>query len=107
MSDAFQRLYNATPFDPNDRIDQLGEIGRQVVIKAALGASRNIGELADAQDVMGVVAGMLVGLVQFAQSSLERGDPADRAIREMLVMNAAWAVDLARSSEGLDPLPTA
>lgn len=107
MSDAFQRLYNATPFDPNDRTDQLGEFGRQMVLKAALGASRNIGDFANALEVMDVVGGMLVGLVQFAQSSLERGDPADRAIREMLVMNAAWAVDLARSCEGLDPLPTA
>lgn len=107
MSDAFQRLYNATPFYPNDRTDQLGEFGRQMVLKAALGASRNIGELANAQEVMDVVGGMMVGLVQFAQSSLERGDPADRAIREMLVMNAAWAVDLVRSSEGLDSLPTA
>lgn len=107
MSDAFQRLYNATPFDPNDRTDQLGEFGRQMVLKAALGVNRNMGDFASAQEVMDTVGGMMVGLVQFAQCSLERGDKADQAIREMLVMNAGWAVDMARSCEGKDPLPTA
>lgn len=32
---------------------------------------------------------------------------SDRAIREMIIMNAAWAVDMARACEGKDPLPSA
>ena len=107
MSKTFDDIYNATPFYPTDRTDQLGEIGRQMVLKAALGYSREAGEFASTQEVFAWVAGMMVGLVQVAQASLPRGDPADTAIVEMLTMNARWAVDMARSCEGKDPLPVA
>lgn len=107
MSRTFQEIYEASPFNPNDRCDQLGELGRQLILKAALGVSREAGEFADAHEVMDWLGGMMVGIVQAAQASLTRSDQADAAIREMLTMNAAWAVDLARSVEGKDPLPSA
>jgi hypothetical protein len=108
MPKTFQEIYDAKPFDPNSRPDQLGEIGRQVVLKAAAGSARQAGEFANGQEVMDMLGGMMVGLVQVAQASLQGDeDRIDAAIREMLTMNAAWAVDLARSCEGKDPLPSA
>lgn len=107
MSRTFQEIYDASPFDPTSRTDQLGELGRDMVLKAALGLHRDAGELASAQEVMDIVGGMMVGLVQVAQASLTNSDAADIAIREMIIMNAAWAVDMARSCEGKDPLPSA
>jgi hypothetical protein len=105
MSRTFQQIYDASPFNPNDRTDQLGELGRQMILTAAIDIHSDAGELANGQEVMDIVGGMLVGLVQVAQASLNRSDQADTAILEMITMNARWAVDMARACDGLDPLP--
>lgn len=35
MADTFTRLYGATAFDPENRQDQIGELARQTLLKAA------------------------------------------------------------------------
>lgn len=109
MTTAFQRLYNATPFDPNDRGDRIGEEARQLILT---GAHRVAGEVLTGEDLPYLLGGLLVGTVQIMQamSSTAGGhtrDEIDALIRSSIIQTAAWAVDMARATEGQDPLPNA
>lgn len=99
------RFYARSATD--SRTDQLVEIGRNTVIEAFVGAIEQAGEFVTAHEMMDLLGGMMVGIVQVAQSAMESSDRADSAIREMMTMNAARAVDFARAFEGKEPLPSA
>ena len=105
MTTAFERIYKATPFDPSDRQDQIGEAARKAVIQSALQTNLTMG-VRDGQDMPYLLGGLLVGLVQVVQATAGRSDETDAAIRASIMQIAPWAVDMARSTEGRDALPT-
>ena len=103
MSDAFQRLYDATPFDPDDPLDQIGEVARQMVLTSALGVIQKL-HVKTPEETNIQIGGMIVGLVQVMQASFGASDEVDAAIRASIIQTAPWAVDLARTIQGKGPL---
>lgn len=58
-----------------------------------------------------LLGGLLVGIVQVLQATASSADgmtadEIDAAIRASIVQIAPWAVDMARSAEGKEPLAT-
>ncbi len=109
MSDTFARLYGATAFDPDDRQDQIGEAARQSVLDAVLEAGFAV---EDSKDMAYLLGGLLVGVVQVMQATSAPApgttrDQIDAAIRASIMQMAPWAVDMARSAEGKEPLANA
>lgn len=102
----FQRLYGATPFDPNDRQDQIGEAARKHMLKVANETGLIFREFTD-QDMAYLIGGMIVGVVQILQSTGPRSDATDAAIRASILQITPWAVDMSRSTEGKEPLANA
>lgn len=102
----FERIYKASPFNPDDRQDQLGEAARKAVINAAL-TTQITTEVRDGQDMPYLLGGLLIGLVQIIQSTAVPSDETDAAIRASIMQLAPWAVDMARSTQRKDPLPNA
>ena len=103
MTDTFRRLYGATPYDPTDRHDQIGEIGRTAIIEATLRVHDQI-EIRGGADAPALLGGLLVGLTQVIQATMVAGDRTDAAIRASIMQLAPWAVDMARAAEGKEPL---
>lgn len=101
----FQRRHPfATPFDPRDPADQLGEAARRHLLDSAaplLKAARSN------EDIAAVLGGLLVGIAQIMQACLVDGDEADAAIRATILQLAPWAVDMARSAQGKGSPPDA
>lgn len=106
MGDTFQRLYGATAFDPNDRQEQIGELARQTLLQAALETGITMG-VTGGEDTPYLLGGLLVGIVQILQATMVAGDETDAAIRASIIQIAPWAVDMARSAEGKEPLANA
>jgi hypothetical protein len=108
MGDTFQRLYGATAFDPNDRQDQLGEAARLLILDAALPV---LARVQSGKDMPHLLGGLLVGIVQITQAVARPGgmtaDEIDASIRASIIQIAPWAVDMARSAEGKEPLVNA
>lgn len=105
----FERLYNATPFDQTDRQDQLGEAARKLLLDTAFPVTSLV---QDGQDIPYLLGGLLVGIVQVLQATSSSADgmsrdEIDAAIRVSIMQIAPWAVDMARSAEGKEPLPNA
>lgn len=108
MSATFARLYGAKPFDPDDRQDQIGEAARQLLLSTAHPVTALI---QDGKDMPYLLGGLLVGIVQVLQATASSADgmseeEIDAAIRSSLLEIAPWAVDMARSAEGKEPLAT-
>jgi hypothetical protein len=106
---AFQRLYDAKPFDPDDRQDQLGEAARRLLISTALPVTSLV---QDGKDMPFLLGGLLVGIVQVLQATASSSngmtrDEIDASIRASIVQIAPWAVDMARSAEGKEPIANA
>jgi hypothetical protein len=102
----FERLYGATPFDPEDRQHQIGEAARRALLDAAM--AREVTMLCkDSADLPHLLGGLLVGLVQIVQVATAAGDTTDAAIRASIIQSAPWAVDMARAIEGKEPLSNA
>ena len=106
MTGTFQRLYQATPFDPTDRQDQIGDAARMAVIDAALQTKLTMG-VKGSEDLPALLCGLLVGLVQVMQATSTPSDQADAAIRTSIMQLTPWAVDMARAAEGKEPLANA
>ena len=105
----FQRLYGATSFNPDDRQDQLGEAARRMLLDTALPVTSLV---QDGKDMPYLLGGLLVGIVQVLQATASSAngmsrDEIDAAIRASLIQIAPWAVDMARSAEGKEPLSNA
>lgn len=108
MKAAFERLYGATRFDPDDRQDQIGEAARKAVIDSAISTGCTFGVI-DGEDMPSLLGGLMVGIVQVAQSVASSGrgmtaDEIDAAIRASIIQIAPWSVDMARSAQGREPL---
>ena len=102
---AFQRLYGAaSPFDPTNRQDQLGEDARRHLLITALSFTEGVKDRGDLPHLLG---GLLVGIVQVLQATAGTGDETDAAIRASIIQIAPWAVDMARSAQGKEPLADA
>lgn len=105
MADTFARLYGATPYDPNDFQDQLGEMARQALLSSA---EPVVMMVRNGQDMPALLGGLLVGTVQVLQATADSRtsgtDQVDAAIRTSIIQLAGWAVDMARSAEGREPL---
>lgn len=106
MADTFTRLYGATAFDPAHRQDQIGELARRTLLKAAQETGVTMG-VSSGEDTSYLLGGLLVGIVQILQATMVAGDQADAAIRGSIMQIAPWAVDMARSAEGKEPLANA
>ncbi|MDZ7906403.1 MAG: hypothetical protein U5N55_11955 [Cypionkella sp.] len=108
MKSTFERLYNATPFDPDSREDQIGEAARRTLIKAAIetDVTRSVCNGADMPYLLG---GLLVGIAQIMKSAATGipDDEIDAAIRVSIIQVAPWAVDMMRASQGKEPLANA
>ena len=103
MARDMQTKWGATPFDPTDPNDAVGESAR----KAVLDAFANVKADVDGADRAGeyLLGGMLVGVVQVMQASLDAdGEQFDAQIRASLMQIAPWAVDMARSAQDRPPL---
>ncbi len=100
---AFQRLYGAQPFDPNDRLDRIAEAARKTLIRTAIETEATMA-VEGGPDLPALLGGLLVGLVQVVQATTFASDQRDAAIRTSIMQLAAWAVDAARSAEGKEPL---
>lgn len=103
-SKRFQQLYGATPFDPNSQGDQIGESARRLLLDAALPVTLMVTK---SEDLPFMLGGLLVGIVQILQAAAISGDEVDAAIRASIIEIAPWAVDMARSSQGKEPLGSA
>ena len=108
MSATFARLYGAKPFDPDDRQDQIGEAARQLLLSTAHPVTALI---QGGEDMPYLLGGLLVGIVQVLQATATSAngmseEEIDAAIRSSLLEIAPWAVDMARSAEGKEPLAT-
>jgi hypothetical protein len=102
MKAAFQRLYGAEPFDPNDRQQQLAESARKLLLATAIDTTKLV---QGGQDMPYLLGGLLVGIVQVLQATANpQDDETDAAIRASIMQIAPWAVDMARSCEGKEPL---
>lgn len=100
----FQRLYGATAFDPSDRQDRLGEAARKMLINTALNTEVT-GLVRGGSDMPYLIGGLLVGIVQVLQATATpQDDQTDAAIRASIIQIAPWAVDMARTVEGKEPL---
>lgn len=98
----FQRRYPAaTPFDPRDPADQLGEAARRHLLDSA---APLLASATSHDDIGSVLGGLLVGVAQIMQACLDDGDEADAAIRASILQLVPWAVDMARSAQGKGPL---
>ncbi|MFQ6550474.1 hypothetical protein AADZ90_021230 [Aestuariibius sp. 2305UL40-4] len=96
--------YGARRFDENDANDRCAERVRQAVLAAYREALSPEDDEAPQQTEY-VLGGLMVGIVQIMQASLEKsGDQADAAIRASILQLTPWAVDMARSFEGKAPL---
>lgn len=108
MTSTFQRLYDAKPFDPDDYQDQLGEAARRLLLDSALPVTSLV---RTGDDMPYLLGGLLVGIVQILQATAGGAgmsrDEIDAAIRASLMQIAPWAVDMARSAGGKEPLANA
>lgn len=105
MSETFARLYGATAFDPDDRQDQIGELARRTLLDAVLKTGVTAG-IESGDDMPFLLGGLIVGIVQIVQA-IATGMPRDEidaSIRASIMQLAPWAVDMARSADGLEPL---
>lgn len=105
MTAKFARLYGATAFDPDDRQDQIGETARRALIEAAIKTGVTMG-VESGDDMPFLLGGLLVGAVQITKA-IATGMPPDEidaAIRASIIQIAPWAVDMARSIDGKEPL---
>jgi hypothetical protein len=100
----FVRLYGAGPFDENNPQDQLGETARRAVLQAA---EKAICSVRSGADMPYVIGGLLVGIVQLVQAATNQSDEDDAAIRASILQLTPWAVDMARSVSGKEPLANA
>lgn len=105
MTGAFERLYGATALDPADRQDQIAELARRTLIDAARRTGATM-QVRGGEDLPFLLGGLMVGVVQVIQATAGEGpkDEIDAAIRSSLMQMAGWAVDMARSAQGLEPL---
>lgn len=101
----FQRRYpTATPYDPADSADQLGEAARRHLLN---GAAPLLEAARSNEDIAAVLGGLLVGIAQIMQADLVACDEADAAIRASMLQLTPWAVDMARAAQGKGPLSDA
>lgn len=111
MKTAMERLYGSKVFDPEDRGDQIGETARLALIDAAASTRINQGVMSG-EDMPYLLGGLIVGIVQILQATASCADgmsrdEIDAAIRASIMQIAPWAVDMARSVDGLEPLADA
>lgn len=96
--------YGQVEFDPNDPNDALADRARQAVIRAFEETISPEDDLAPRQ-LEYTLAVLQIGVVQVIQAiSAKQGDEADAAIRASIIQTAGWAVDMARSAQGREPL---
>ena len=105
MTEAFAKKYDAGCFNPDDPNEALADRARRAVLVAYEAAMVPADDDAPRQ-LEYLLAGLLVGVVQVMQSSLDaEPDHADASIRASIIQTAPWAVDVSRAMQGHDPLP--
>ena len=103
MTQAYISKYPHDAFDPNDPDEALADRARGAVVTAYLAVMQEKDDTAS-RPLEYLVAGLLVGLVQVIQSSMDASDENDARIRASIIQSTAWAVDTARLLKNLDPL---
>lgn len=101
--DRFAEKYDATPFDPDDPFDALGEAARKIVATAFLESLEKV-ETRNGDELQAVAGGLLIGLIGCLRACAPPSDETDASIRAGLIELTPWAMDMARSVDDLPPL---
>jgi len=104
MTEAYAKKYDAGRFDPDDPNDALADRARRAVLVAYEAAMVPADDDAPRQ-LEYLLAGLLVGVVQVMQSSMDaERNHADATIRASIIQTTPWAVDMSRAMQGHYPL---
>ncbi len=102
-SSAFQRRYDASPFDPTDKRDVNSEAARKIMLTSFIAAMETT-RAESGEDLQDIAGGLLVGLVQIMMGLGPVDDVTHGHIRAGLLELIPWAVDMSRQQHGLPPL---
>ena len=99
----FAAKYGASPFDPDDPLDDMAEKARKLLVRSFRKNLRDL-DATTGEEVQAIAGGMLVGLVGVMAAHLEPTDENHAALRAGLIQLVPWAVDMVRSIDGRPPL---
>lgn len=92
-------------FDPSKRTNVIGEEARKLVLTAFIEAIETVGPQTN-EELEALARGVMAGVACALTSMSHQSDGAHAAIRAKMIALSPWAVDFARSIDGLPPLAT-